>query len=46
VVVNLPGAAEPYNVTLDAPARDSLTGQSGTEFTIAPGDGAILLAEK
>jgi Hypothetical glycosyl hydrolase family 15 len=46
VVVNLPGAAEPYNVTLDAPARDSLTGRSGTEFTIAPGDGAILLVEK
>jgi len=45
-VVNLPGAAEPHRVTLDAPARDSLTGRSGTEFTIAPGDGMILLAER
>lgn len=45
-VVNLPGAAEPYRITLDAPARDSLTGHSGAEFTIAPGDGAILLVEK
>ena len=46
VVVNLPGAAEPYTVTLDAPARDSLTGWTGTEFTIAPGDGVILVTEE
>ncbi len=46
VVVNLPGASEPCKVNLDAPARDSLTGHSGTEFTISPGDGAILLVQK
>jgi hypothetical protein len=43
VVVNLPGAAEPYEVNLDRPAKDSLTGQTGTHFTILPGDGGILL---
>ena len=43
VVVNLPGAAEPHEVALDRPARDCLTGRTGTRFTIAPGDGVILL---
>ncbi len=43
VVVNLPGASGPYEVKLDKPARDSLTGESGTSFTIPPGDGRILL---
>ena len=46
VVVNLPGAAELYRVTLDAPARDSFTGRTGSEFTIPPGDGVILVMEK
>ena len=46
VVVNLPGASEPYSVTLDAPARDTLTGRTGTEFTIPPGDGMILMTGK
>ncbi|UCD53609.1 MAG: hypothetical protein JSW27_03270 [Phycisphaerales bacterium] len=46
VVVNLPGAATPYKVTLDAPARDTLTGRTGTAFTIPPGDGMILLEEE
>ena len=43
VVVNLPGAATPYTIDLDHPATDSLTGRTGTRFTIAPGDGVILL---
>jgi len=42
-VVNLPGAAGPYEVKLDKPARDSLTGENGTSFKIPPGDGRILL---
>jgi len=46
VIVNLPGAAEPYHIVLDAPARDSLTGRNGTEFAIAPGDGAILVTDE
>ena len=43
VVVNLPGAAAPYEVKLDKPAKDSLTGDTGTSFTIPPGDGRILM---
>jgi hypothetical protein len=43
VVVNLPGAAGPYEVKLDKPAKDSLTGGSSASFTIPPGDGRILL---
>jgi hypothetical protein len=45
VVVNLPGAALPYEIDLDRPARDSLTGESGTSFTLPPGDGRILVFE-
>jgi len=43
VVVNLPVAAAPYEVKLDKPAKDSLTGDTGTSFTIPPGDGRILI---
>jgi hypothetical protein len=43
VVVNLPGATGPYEVKLEKPAKDSLTGESATSFTIPPGDGRILL---
>ncbi|MDI9431616.1 MAG: putative glycoside hydrolase [Planctomycetota bacterium] len=43
VVVNLPGAAEPYEVKLDRPAVDSLTGRTGARFHLAPGDGAVLV---
>ena len=45
VVVTLPGAKEPYEVKLERPARDSFTGESGVQFTVAPGDGRILVAE-
>lgn len=45
VAVNLPGAEAPYQVTLERPARDSLTGERGTSFTIPPGDGRILVGE-
>jgi len=30
-------------VILDQPAKDTLTGQTGTRFLIPPGDGRILL---
>lgn len=43
VVVNLPGATEPCEIALDRPARDSLTHKMGAGFTIAPGDGVILV---
>ena len=46
VVVNLPGAVEPYQVKLEQPAKDSFTGESGTRFTIPAGDGRILLSPK
>jgi len=46
VVVNLPGAAGAYEVKLDQPAKDSLTGRTATRFAIAPGDGAILVLEE
>jgi hypothetical protein len=45
VVVNLPGAKEPYEVKLERPARDSFTGENGVRFTVAPGDGRILVVE-
>ena len=45
VVVNLPGAKEPHEVKLECPARDSFTGESGVQFTVAPGDGRILVVE-
>ena len=43
VVANLPGAAAPYEVGLDKPAKDSLTGKFGTSFTVPPGEGRILV---
>jgi len=46
VVVNLPGAAKPYTIDLDHPAKDSLTGRTGTHFTVASGDGAILMKDE
>ncbi len=46
VVVNLPGAIGPYEVKLDQPAKDSLTGRTATQFAVAPGDGAILVREE
>ena len=42
VVVNLPGAADSYELKLNQPARDVLTGETGTSFKIPPGDGRIL----
>ena len=42
VVVNLPGAKEPYTVQLNESALDTLTGERGSEFVIPPGDGRIL----
>lgn len=46
VVVNLPGAESPYRVEVDRPARDSLTEERGTEFTIPPGSGRILVYDQ
>ena len=43
VIVNLPGAAATHTVTLDAPARDTLSEESATVFAVPPGDGRILL---
>jgi len=43
VVVNLPGAKESFTLNLENRAKDSLTGDEGTSFVIAPGDGRILL---
>lgn len=42
VVVNLPGAAGPHTVSLEHPAKDTLTGDEGTRFVIPPGEGRIL----
>jgi len=42
VVVNLPGAAGPHTIKLRRPARDTLTGQTGTGFLVPPGEGLIL----
>lgn len=46
VVVNLPGAAKPYTIDLDHPAKDSLTGRTGTCFAVASGDGVILTKQE
>lgn len=46
VVMNLPDATEPYQVKLSTSARDSFTGETGTRFTIPPGDGRILVSEQ
>lgn len=43
VVVNLPGAASPYEIKLNRSSKDVLTGETGTSFKIPPGDGRILL---
>jgi hypothetical protein len=43
--VNLPGAAEEYNINLQESARDSLTGDTGRTFAVPAGDGRILVAE-
>jgi hypothetical protein len=43
VVVNLPGAKEPYVLKLNEPAKDTLSGEIATEFTIPPGDGRVLM---
>ena len=45
VVMNLPDATEPYEVSLPRPARDSFTGETGSQFTVPPGDGRILVRE-
>jgi hypothetical protein len=45
VVMNLPGAEEPYPLQLDRSARDSLSGEVGERFSIPPGDGRILVYE-
>jgi hypothetical protein len=39
-------SASPYEVKLDKAAKDSLTGESGTSFTIPSGDGRILIWDK
>ena len=46
VVMNLPDATEPYQVKLSGCARDSFTGETGTEFVVPPGDGRILVSEQ
>jgi len=45
VVVNLPGAAEAFTVRVGRPAWDAFTGETGTEFTLPPGDGRILVTQ-
>ena len=45
VVMNLPGAAEAHEVELERSARDSFTGETGTRFSIPPGDGRVLVWE-
>ena len=42
-VMNLPGAAKAHEVELEGSARDSFTGETGTRFTIPPGEGRILV---
>jgi hypothetical protein len=46
VIVNLPGAAAAYEVKLDKPAKDSLTGKFGASFDVLPGEGRILIINK
>lgn len=46
VVVNLPGAAAAYEVKLDKPTKDSLTGKFGASFDILPGEGRILVVNQ
>jgi hypothetical protein len=42
VYVNLPGATESLPVNARFQARDSLTGATGRQFSVAPGDGRLL----
>jgi hypothetical protein len=46
VVVNLPGADGAHVMELERPACDSFSGERGVKFTVAPGDGAILMRER
>lgn len=46
VIVNLPGAKEPFAVTTDAAMVDVLSGSKGKKFTLPPGDGCILVPEQ
>jgi len=39
----LPGAAEPYQADVGMRSLDSFTGERGTRFSIASGDGRILI---
>jgi len=45
VVVNLPGAKGPFVARTGHSAKDSFTGETGTEFTLPPGDGRILVEQ-
>jgi hypothetical protein len=42
----LPDAMAPYEVKLDKPAKDSLTGKLGASFRISPGEGRILVTSE
>lgn len=42
VYVNLPGAPEPLKIDVPFEARDTLTGETGRQFPIPPGDGRVL----
>ena len=44
MVVNLPGAAGPYEVKLEKTGERLPDRRERTSFTIPPGDGRILLA--
>ena len=46
VVVNLPGADQPFDIQLPQPATDALTGRLGTHFRLQPADGVILLEKE
>jgi hypothetical protein len=46
VVANLPGADGAHLVELERPARDSFSGERGVQFSVAPGEGAILIRER
>jgi hypothetical protein len=46
VIVNQPGNAAPYEVKLDKPAKDSMTGKFGTSFAVPPGEGRILVTSE
>jgi hypothetical protein len=46
VYVNLPGANQSLEASVPFRARDSLTGKTGRQFTIPPGDGRVLVRVK